>query len=460
MINRDRSLRQESAVTEKVRTWTSHRERNLKMNRRSLVAIVSASTVSALALTACGQAGQGGASGSGDGPVQLTMWTHSAGNPAELKVYQQIIEDFNASQDEYEVVEESFPQGAYNDAIVAAAAADDLPCLLDMDGPIVPNWAWAGYIQPLGLPAEITDSLLPTAVGTYKDEIYSAGYWDAALSIFARESVLTENGIRIPTTDEPWTIEEFDAALATLKAAGYETPLDIGAEDTGEWWSYAYSPMLQSAGGDLIDRDTMLSSDGQLNGPEAVEFFTWFQDAFAQGYASNAGTIGNEEFNADEVALSYTGVWNALDSLEAVGDDLLILPPPDFGNGPKIGGGSWQWGISSTCESPEGARAYLEFSFADEYLTEFSDKQIVIPATESATEASEHFSADGDLRPFVDLSKQFAELRPQTPAYPVISSTFEKAAKDIMNGADVQSTLDGAVSEIDANIQSNDGYGF
>lgn len=93
------------------------------MNRRSLVAIVSVSTVSALALTACGQAGQGGGSGSGDGPVQLTMWTHSAGNPAELEVYQQIIEDFNASQDEYEVVEESFPQGAYNDAIVAAAAA-------------------------------------------------------------------------------------------------------------------------------------------------------------------------------------------------------------------------------------------------------------------------------------------------------------------------------------------------
>jgi multiple sugar transport system substrate-binding protein len=29
-----------------------------------------------------------------------------------------------------------------------------------------------------------------------------------------------------------------------------------------------------------------------------------------------------------------------------------------------------------------------------------------------------------------------------------------------MNGADVQSTLDTAVSDIDANIESNDGYGF
>ncbi|PUB32087.1 carbohydrate ABC transporter substrate-binding protein (CUT1 family) [Promicromonospora sp. AC04] len=429
------------------------------MNRGSLAKILSVSALGALALTACGQAGQGGTT-SDDGRVQLTMWTHSAGNPAELEVYEQIVKDFNASQDEYEVVEESFPQGAYNDAIVAAAAADDLPCLLDMDGPIVPNWAWAGYIQPLDLPTEITDSLLPTAVGSYQDEIYSAGYWDAALGVIARRSVLEDNNIRIPTVDEPWTIDEFDDALGTLKEAGYDTPLDIGAEDAGEWWSYAYSPMLQSAGGDLIDRDTMLSAEGALNGPEAVEFFTWFQDAFAKGWTSNGGTIGNEEFNNDEVALSYTGMWNALDAVKAAGDDVLFLPPPDFGDGPKIGGASWQWGISSTCESPEGARAYLEFSFQDEYITAFSDKQVVIPATEAATAASEHFGPEGKLKPFVELSQEFAVPRPETPAYPVISSTFEKAAKDIMNGADVQSTLDGAVQEIDTNIASNDGYGF
>ena len=97
--------------------------------------------------------------------------------------------------------------------------------------------------------------------------------------------MLDENGIRIPTIDEPWTEDEFDAALATLKAAGYETPIDIGAEDTGEWWPYAYSPMLQSFGGDLIDRDTMLTADGALNGPEAVAWGEWFQGLFENGYA-------------------------------------------------------------------------------------------------------------------------------------------------------------------------------
>ena len=92
----------------------------------------------------------------------------------------------------------------------------------------------------------------------------------------------------------------------------------------------------------------MLTADGALNGPEAVAWGEWFQGLFADGYASNGGTIGNQEFVDGDVALSYTGVWNALASVDAIGDDLLILPPPDFGDGPKIGGGSWQWGISSS----------------------------------------------------------------------------------------------------------------
>ncbi|WP_226531977.1 sugar ABC transporter substrate-binding protein [Microbacterium paraoxydans] len=429
------------------------------MTRRTSPISVAAGLVTALALAGCGQAGQGNTTGE-DGRTQLTMWTHSAGNAAELAVYEKIITDFNASQDEYEVVHESFPQGAYNDAIVAAAASGDLPCLLDLDGPIMPNWAWAQYLQPLNISTDITDSLLPTAVGVWDGEIYSAGYWDAALSIFARKSVLDANGIRIPSTDQPWTASEFDAALSTLQDAGYDTPIDIGAEDTGEWWPYAYSPLLQSFGGDLIDRDTMLTADGALNGDDAVAWGTWFQNLFAEGYASNAGTIGNQEFVDDEVALSYTGVWNALESVEAIGDDLLILPPPDFGNGPKIGGGSWQWAISSSCNDAEGARQYLEFSFNDEYITEFADNQIVIPATEAAAQASEYFGDDGVLRPFVELSQKYAVLRPETPAYAVISTTFETAAKNIMSGADVTATLDQAVADIDANIASNDGYGF
>ncbi|WP_371476463.1 extracellular solute-binding protein [Kitasatospora sp. NBC_00315] len=428
--------------------------------RQSLSIIAAAGLLASVSLTGCAKASHDG-SASGGGPVQITMWTHSAGNPGELAVYKKIITDFNASQSKYQVVQQNFPQGSYNDAITSAAAAHKLPCLMDMDGPIMPNWAWAGYLQPLNLPSSLIDGLLPTAVGRYKGEVYSAGYWDAAMAIFARKSVLTEAGVRVPTVDQPWTLDEFNAVNAKLKAAGYDTPLDLGAADKGEWWSYAYSPMLASAGGDEIDRTAMKSADGKLNGPDAVRFFTWFQQAFKKGWTNNNGPVGNQNFIDNKVALSYTGVWNAQDALQKVGSDLLVLPPVDFGHGAKIGGASWQWGISTACgtQQSEGARAYLQYSFQDKYLTDFADSQVVIPSTSTAAAASKYFGPNGSLHQFAELSQKFALARPATPGYPVISTTFEKAAKDIMNGADVKSTLDTAVQAIDSDISSNNNYG-
>jgi multiple sugar transport system substrate-binding protein len=48
--------------------------------------------------------------------------------------------------------------------------------------------------------------------------------------------------------------------------------------------------------------------------------------------------------------------------------------------------------------------------------------------------------------------------RPQTPAYPIISSVFERAFQDIRDGAPIQNTLDQAVRRIDEDIRDNHGY--
>ena len=78
----------------------------------------------------------------------LSMWYHGAGNPEERSVILQIIEDFNASQSQWVVELEEFPQASYNESIVAAALAGNLPDIIDMDGPVMPNWAWAAISNP------------------------------------------------------------------------------------------------------------------------------------------------------------------------------------------------------------------------------------------------------------------------------------------------------------------------
>ena len=86
----------------------------------------------ALALAGCSSAGKDGGGESGDASGTMKMWTHNAGNEAELAVVKHIIDDWNESHD-IKVQEEAFPQASYNDAIVAAASSGDLPCILDLD---------------------------------------------------------------------------------------------------------------------------------------------------------------------------------------------------------------------------------------------------------------------------------------------------------------------------------------
>ena len=399
-----------------------------------------------------------------EGPVTLTMWYHGAGNPEERAVILQIIDDFNASQDQYEVVIEEFPQLSYNDSIVAAALAGDLPDIIDMDGPVMPNWAWAGYLQPLSLAPGTLDGFLPGAIGEWQGETYSVGLWDAAVAMYARQSVLEENGIRIPTLEEPWTLDEFNSALETLQATGdFEYALDLGMNDKGEWYPYAFSPFLQSFGGDIIDRSTMTTAEGALNGDEAIAFGEWWQNLFASGLApgtSEAPADQETGFIDGRFALQWNGNWNAVKALDAYGDDMLFLPAPDFGHGPKIGAGSWQFGISADSEYPEGANAFIEFALQPQYSAAFSDVLGLAPTTAEAAAMTENYGPGGPLEVFFGLSQAQALIRPPTPAYLSAALTFQKALTDIADGADVVNALDAAVDEIDADIAANDGYGF
>lgn len=394
----------------------------------------------------------------------LSLWYHGAGNEVEREILVGIIEDFNASQSDYVVELEEFPQLAYNESIVAAALSNDLPDIIDVDGPVMPNWAWAGYLQPLSIDESAIEGFLPGALGYWDGELYSVGLWDAAVAMFARQSVLEANDIRIPTLEEPWTLDEFNAALETLDATGeFEYAFDPGMAWTGEWYPYAFSPFLQSFGGDLIDRETYLEAEGVLNGDEAVAFGEWWQSLFENGYAPGTSQDGADRdtgFIDGRYALQWNGNWAALGALDAYGDDMLFLPAPDFGAGSVIGAASWQFAVSSDSENPEGANAFIEFAIQDQYLAEFSNGIGLVPATASAAELTENYAEGGPLAVFYELTQAQALIRPATPAYLNMALIFERALADIANGADVQDALDAAVDDIEQDIADNNGFGF
>lgn len=399
-----------------------------------------------------------------DGKTTLGLWTHSAGNPNELGVIEQWVADFNAQSEQFEVVIESFPQESYNDSVAAASVAGSLPCIIDLDGPTVSNFAWSGYVQPLPITeAELDEmGILDNDIGRYNGEIYSVGQFDVALLVYARKSILDQYGIRIPTIGEPWTLDEFQAVLDTLKDSGeFEYAFDVNAGYTGEWWPYAYSPWLQSFGGDLINRDTYLDAEGALNGPEAAAWAEWFQSLFTEGYVP-ATPADDQGFLQGRIPLWYTGSWSAQAVLDQYGDDALFLPPPDFGNGPVIGAGSWQMGVTTNCpeDATPGAFEFVLSTLTPENIAFMSEATGLIPTSLAAADLTEDYAEGGPFRSFFDMAEAFALVRPETPGYLTISSQFEQAGLSIRDGGNIQDGLDDAVDSIEQDIEDNSGYGF
>nr|WP_315247293.1 extracellular solute-binding protein [uncultured Albidiferax sp.] len=391
----------------------------------------------------------------------LSMWYHGAGNPTEKDLMAGIIKDFNGSQKQWKVELQQFPQEAYNTSVVAAAVAGKLPDILDVDGPVMPNWAWSKYLQPLTLPPAAISKFLPGTIGKYNGKVYSVGLWDAACAMFARKSVLQAHNIRIPTLDKPWTKAEFDAALVTLQKSGkFQYPIDLGLAWKGEWYSYAFGPFLQSSGGDLLNT-SVPKANGTLNGKAGLEFGNWWQSLFTRKLTPGTSQDGADRetgFLDGKYALQWNGNWAALPALKKFGDDLVFLPAPDFGKGPKIGAASWQFGVSASSKNPQGANAFIAFALKDKYLAAFSDGIGLVPSTPEAAAMTKNYAKGGPMEVFFALSAKQATLRASTPGYAAASGEFEKALSDIANGGKVADALDNAADAIDADLKKNNNY--
>ena len=417
----------------------------------SVTAIVAAFTLTASIFSAPAQAA----------PETIVLWSHASGHQQEIDIAYQIAKDFNASQAKYKVDIKAFPNPNYNDAVVAAAAGKSLPCLLDIDAPVTPAWAWAGYLSPLSIDKKTLSKFSKTAKGIYDGKLYSLGIYDAAVGLFAKKSVLKDLGLRTPTIAAPWSLKEFNDALAKAKASGkFDYAISMGTGWDGEWYPYAYSPFLQSFGGDLINRKNMKSAEGALNGPAAKAWGEWFQNIFASGYApkKESATERDTGFTTGKIAFSWSGNWTAKDALAKLGDDFVVLPPPNLGTRPVIGGGSWQWAISSTCINKSAANDFLTFALQSKYIARYANDLTYVPGTKEATALSVDYKPGAPLAIFQQLASKYALIRPATPAYAFISTVYEKMTKDIIAGANVQSALDAAVDEIDKNLKNSNYY--
>lgn len=400
------------------------------------------------------------ASAASAAPIDIRLWRHET-DDAEMKSSAAAVERFNRRQSRYRVVTETLPQGSYKQAVTAAAMTHRLPCVLDLDQPTVPNFAWAGHIQPLegALRPAGVEALIPGGRSTYKGQLFAVGQFDVALTLFARRSVLQRHRVRLATQAQPYTASEFRDILRRLRAAGYRYPLDLNMQLSGEWLSYAFSPWLQSAGADLIDRRSFTRADGVLNSDAAIAVVDYFRSLFEERLVARK-PLDDQAFPTGRAVFHYSGSWSANAYRSRFGDDLVALPPPAFGAQPRIGAGSWQWAIASSCPEPQGARLFLEHLISADEIAAFADATGLMPTSQAAADATQLYRPGAFGRSFFDYARAYAVLRPETPGYPMISGAFERALQEAREGVDSAEALDRAVEAIQQDLRRNRSYGF
>lgn len=391
--------------------------------------------------------------------TEITFWYHS-GQGAEREDFEAAVDEFNASQDAIFVNTEPVSQATYHDELRAASLSGTLPCVVEVDGQMTQAFAAAGDFADLSmvLNPEFVDDFLPSIIrqGTYEDGLYSVGMYDSGLALWGNRALLEEAGVRIPTgTDDNWTFEEFNDALAALSMVvpedGYA--IDTKGSDAG-WYFYVLTPILWSFGGDVIDREDWTNgAEGLMNGPEALAFGQWYQSLFDNGYSVAEPVDGAEDFRQGKVGLSMPGHWMYRSYKEALGDDLVLIPMPTYGDQPYTGMGSWAITITNTCEEPDAAAEFLEFWLSPERVESITTANGAPPARVSVLEQSELYAEGGDLYVFTQqINAGWSYPRPGNPVTPAIQSAWGTAIEAIRAGEDVQTALDTAVDEIDAAI--------
>lgn len=381
---------------------------------------------------------------------------------AEAEFYKTMLTEIDEKHSEFTIEYEIYPNDELINKLQLAPSVGDTPDAVVVDGLRVPLFMTQDMITPIDsyISDELKNDLLPSVLAecTYGEQLYGVAQFDAGLSLWGNKSMLEDAGVRIPASyKEAWTKTEFEDALAKLKANGVEYPLYI-RQNSPRTLYYTYLPVVKSFGGDVMNRETMLT-EGTLNSQETVEAFSYITWLIDNQYIDPLCDYEDGFYNKKENALSLVGHWATTNITSALGEDAVLIPIPDFGNGVYTGSGSTVWTMTTAAVENGNAEAawnVIEEAVSPENIAEITKANGGIPARKSVLEKDERFAEGGQLYLYREqLEDGISYLRPLTPAHQTNYDAVESAVSNILLGADAKSELDNAAASVDAIIKEN-----
>lgn len=247
-----------------------------------------------------------------DGPVELTFW-HGY-TEADGDVLEQIVADFNESQDRVVVTTEINPWAVIDDTLLPALSAGNGPDIVAMPAERLPVYADRGAFVALddfyADPANNASDVNPGAVEmvTVDGTAYGVPTGFVPLAVYYNKALFAAAGItEPPATWDEW-VETAEALTVDANSDGTPEQYGVVLPDHATVANGLWPSLFYGNGGEIVEGgDTAV-----IDSPENLETLQFWQDAIVNGKISPTGVDGIEAdgiFSAGQAAMTIGGPW-------------------------------------------------------------------------------------------------------------------------------------------------------
>lgn len=347
--------------------------------------------------------------GQAEGKVEVVFWNGYTG--PDQPVLEQIVNDFNASQDQVEIKMEIMPWDTLYQKLMPAMLAGNAPDLVAISVTRYSEYAMAGKLEALDSYIEkstvITkDNLVPGLfkAGQYNGVQYAIPMACAAMVMYYNKTMFSDAGL--DPENPPATMDELSAAWDKLIRKDASGNVTQYAQAIGVKSTVPMMPVFLWANG----ADYIVDGKSALNSPEAIEAMTMVADAFQKG-VSPVGLTGQEAdnlFAAKKAAIEFNGQW-AISGFRDAGIDLGIAEVPSGKGGHKTWGGDTILCMSADSKVKDAAWSFIEYFNSTEAQTKWSLGVGFIPNRLDMADNAELLAGNPDISIFIKAST-YAEI--------------------------------------------------
>ena len=371
------------------------------------------------------------------GAEAVTIWYYweTEGHQVALD---QVIQEYNASQDQYEVTAKYVPFADFKKQLSIGASADELPDIAILDSPDHASYVEMGIFEDLTGKFDVSSYYEGTVNScTVDGKLYGVPFGVNCLALYYNEDMLEAAGCEVPTT--------WDELKETAKKLTGDNVTGLAlCSVQNEEGTFNFVPWLWSTGATSYDIDNE-------NGIRAL---TFIQGLIEEGVMSKEcinwtqGDVMNQ-FISGNVAMMENGPWQ-IPTMQAEAPDLnwnVTLIPKDAEYSSVLGGENY---AVINGRNVEGALDFLTYATSEEKVKFMMDKFGYISADK--TIAENQFEADSPYQPFVE-ELNYAMPRGPLAEWPSVSDAISLASNQVITGtatpeeaaAQAQSTIDGIV---------------